>query len=281
MALAESMSGPDRHLSGLGRKALRRRELMRVIELDGHATVGSLSARLDVSEMTIRRDLEDLESQGHLARIHGGAVRKQGGAVHRPFDSRVVAQIESKLRIAQLAVEEVNDGDSVALDVGTTVLAMVGPLTAKSGLTIVTTSVRLAMSVLETFDGVRDVELFCVGGVVNPRESLMHGAFALSTLADLRFDHAFIGVGGIDLDAGLTDFTVEEAQMKRSVIERAKRTTVLADSTKFGEHHFARICGITDIDTIVTDSAVDPEQVDRFERLGVRVVVDGAGEAAG
>ncbi len=256
-------------------KVRRQEGLMRAVEQDGHATVSFLSERFGVSEMTIRRDLEQLESQGRLARINSGAIRKQGRAVHPPFSTRVVTQVGPKSDIAEAAANEVKDGDSVALDVGTTVIATIKPLTRKADLTIVATSVRVAAAVLDHFDGRNDVQLITTGGVISPRETLMHGALALAALDEMRVDHAFLGASGIDVEEGLTDFSVESAQMKRSLMRNAKRTTVLVDSTKFGEVNFARICDSSEIDVIVTDDNIGQAHRLGFEQLGTRVVVSG------
>ncbi|MFN3742311.1 MAG: DeoR/GlpR family DNA-binding transcription regulator [Anaerolineales bacterium] len=231
--------------------------------------VTELCARFGVSEMTIRRDLAQLERAGLVRRIHGGAISARGRSYEPPFLTRVTTNLEAKQRIGLRAAELVNDGDSIALDVGTTTLEVARNLQRKRNLTVITNSLQIA-NILANQSGIR---LIIAGGIVRPGELSIIGHIAEHTFQSFYVDKLFLGVGGISLEAGLTEFNLEDTLVKQAMVRTAKECIVVADSSKLNRVAFAHIVPLTDIHTLVTDTAADPQILQRLRELGIRIIL--------
>ncbi len=247
----------------------RRATIMQVITDQGAVTVADLCERFQVSDMTIRRDLSALEKAGLIRRIHGGAVSSRGRSYEPPFLTRAQESRAAKQAIAALAAELVNDGDSIALDVGSTTLEMARHLTGKHDITVLTASLPVA-NVLADHPGIR---VILTGGILRHGEQSMIGAIAEEAFARFHVDKAFIGIGGVDLENGLTEYNVEDAQVKQAMIRSSQYRILLADSTKFGRTTFASVAPLTEIDRIITDDELDMSYRTALEELGIRVHV--------
>jgi len=249
----------------------------RIVEAldDGSITVVDLSGELGVSEMTVRRDLKELESVGLLKRVHGGAVRQLGRAYEPSFHLRSQRDSGPKVAIGRAAADLVQPGDAIAIDTGTTCLEAVTALrSAKPAhLTVVTASLRVAAEIASSFVLDQDLRLIVVGGVVRPGELSMVGDATRNYTRTMHVDKALIGVGGVHLEKGCTEFNQEDAEVKRQFVESAKQVIVLADSTKLGRVCFTSVCPTEAIDFLVTDAEADPDQVASFEAAGVTVVI--------
>jgi DeoR/GlpR family transcriptional regulator of sugar metabolism len=154
--------------------------------------------------MTIRRDLRELDREGLLRRVHGGAISNLGRSYEPPYQIRTTRQIEAKRAIGRKAAEMIFDGDSLALDVGTTTLEVVRFLHGKRNLTILTASLPIANEIASSLSLTADVRLILTGGIVRAGELSMVGHIAEETYRSLRVDKAFIGIGGLNLESGLT-----------------------------------------------------------------------------
>jgi DeoR/GlpR family transcriptional regulator of sugar metabolism len=259
-------------------KSDRQRAVLEILDADGRVDVPSLAETLEVSEITARRDLIELEEAGYLRRVHGGAVRTTGRAFDRPYRVRENQRTASKQAIAAAAVALVNDGDAIALDVGTTVLQMVDQLSAPANLTIVTANLRTAWVVANSRTLRRPFRLIVSGGVVREHELSMVGYSAISHFETMRVDIAFLGVGGISLKAGLTDYNLEDAELKRVLVGSARQVVVLADSTKIGQENFAQIGDLRSVDLLITDTGARTADVAAFEAAGLNVKQVDAGD---
>lgn len=247
--------------------------ILDILQSRGRVEVGELSRELAVSEVTTRRDLLELESLGSLRRVHGGAVRELGRSFEPGYRSRSQHALARKKAIAAVAAELVTDGEAIALDVGSTVLQMVDQLVGRSGLSIVTSSLRVAWAVASDHALERSVRLILAGGVVRADELNMTGSSAQENYRRLRVDTAFIGVGGVDLAAGLTDYNLEDAELKRVLVDSARRVIVLADSSKLGHETFAHVADLNQVDMMVTDETADATVVEGLRETGLEVVV--------
>ena len=256
-------------------KQERHRLIVESLDGGSRLDVGDVSHELGVSEMTIRRDLKELEAAGLLRRVHGGAVRQLGRAYEPPHSLRSQESTGPKAAIGRATALLVEPGDAIAVDTGTTCQEAVRALqrAKRSQMTVVTASLRVAGEIASTFVLDQDLRLIVVGGTVRPGELSMVGATARAVIRTMHVDKALIGVGGIDIHRGCTEFNVEDSEVKRQFIESAKQVIVLADSTKLGQVAFASVCGIDAVDVLVTDSAIHPNQVAAFEAAGVRVVI--------
>jgi DeoR/GlpR family transcriptional regulator of sugar metabolism len=247
----------------------RRQRIVEWIETEGSITVADLSRRFAVSEMTIRRDLRTLENEGLLRRVYGGAVSARGRGYEPPYLVRAAKQAQEKQRIGQRAAELVYDGDSIALDVGTTTLEIARCLKGKQNLTIITASLPVANE-LANRPGIR---LIITGGILRDGELSMVGHLAERSLCEVHVDKAFVGIGGISLETGLTEFNLEDALVKRAMIACAAKCIVVTDSSKFGRTVFATVAPLSQVHTIVTDVDLDDGMASRLRAANVELIL--------
>lgn len=251
----------------------RQRKILEIVGRDGKITIGQICSLFDVSEMTARRDLRMLDRRGLLRKVHGGAVSSLGRSYEPPFETRAIKHAELKRAIGRRAAELIYDGDSIALDVGTTTLEIVPGLVDKRNLTIVTNCLQVANAVVSTLSLEVDARLIITGGIVRPRELSMIGSIAQQVYEDLHVDKAFLGIAGISLSDGLTEYNLEDTFIKHILLRSAREKIVVADSTKFGHTTFAKVCDLNAIDKIVTDEFAPPNLVKEIERLGIEVIL--------
>jgi len=255
--------------------AERQSKIVEMVMDQGAVTIADICQAFGVSDMTARRDLNELDRRGLLRRVHGGAVANFGRSYEPPFTTRATKQQEAKVLIGRRAAELIYDGDSVALDVGTTTLEIVPGLVGKKNLTIVTSCLQIANRVVDLLSLEVDARLILAGGIVRPRELSLIGALAENTYRDLHVDKAFLGIGGISLEDGLTEYNFEDAQIKKILIASAKEAIVVADGSKFGVTTFAGVAPLETVDMVVTDPSAPDAMLDRIRRIGVEVIVAG------
>ena len=228
--------------------------------------VTDLSAELAASPATIRRDLAILEQQRLLSRTHGGAVAHTV-TYELPLRYKGVRHAEEKQRIARAAAALVSEGTAVGLTGGTTATEVARALADKQQLTIVTNALNIASEL-----GVRpNLKLIVTGGLARSQTYELSGPLAEASLTGLNLDVAFIGVDGIDAQAGCTTHQEVEAHTNSIMIRHAKRVIVVADSSKIGKITFARICDTSAVDELVTDIAAGRDAVQALTDAGVRV----------
>lgn len=244
--------------------AQRRQAILRAVR-SGTAHVTALADEFGVSEMTVRRDLQALASDGKLERVHGGAVDVES---ERPFSEIVVERLEAKDRIGRAAAALVEDGQTVMIDIGTTTLQVARHLRGRA-LTVVTTN----LAVYEELLPEPDIELVLPGGAVRRNYLSLVGMLAEDALRRLRADIAFLGTSGIDADLAVWDTTMVEVPIKRAMIAASKRTVLLADAEKFGMDAMVRVCEASELDAIVTDERVPTERREALDEAGVEVIV--------
>jgi DeoR/GlpR family transcriptional regulator of sugar metabolism len=247
----------------------RRQRMFEDIESSGIASVRDLAQRFEVSTITIMRDLQELEQEGLIRRVHGGAISVRGASYEPPFLARELQLSPEKQRIALQAVAMISDGDSLILDVGTTTLEIARALKGKRNLTVIVTSLRAALELASQ----PAIQVIVVGGKLRASELSLVGHLAEQTLRTFQVDKAFIGIGGITMEHGLTEFNFDEAGTKRVMLERARQRIVVADHTKFGKVMLNTVASLTVVDKIITDSKVDGEMVTRLRQMGVEVVL--------
>lgn len=256
--------------------AERRRVILELIREERTVAVAELCERFDVSDMTIRRDLRELDREGLLRRVHGGAVSRLGRSYEPPYHWRAAQNLEAKRAIGQAAAELIYDGNSIGLDVGTTTLEVVHALRElheSLQLTIVTASLPIANEIIANFPLESEVRLILTGGVVRAGELSMVGQFAEKMYRQLHVDKVFIGVGGVHLEEGLTEYNLEDAHTKPSLIRSARERIVLADSSKLGKTTFASVAPLSIVDVLITDWNAPTQMVEDLRKIGIRVIV--------
>lgn len=237
----------------------------------GSVQVAELAATLGVSEVTIRKDLTELERKGKLYRSHGKAILLNPfvSARRASYDDFSLAQ--KKLMIGAEAAKLIEQCDSIALGSGTTVQALAQNIRPDDRLNVVSSSLR----VTELLAGYDNIKIYQIGGQVMRGSLSVVGTSSEETLKSCSFSKFFLGIEGIDPDFGISTSDIRRADLDRLMMNTAVRTIVLAESSQFGKRGFAKICNIGDIDTIVTDDKIDPAVCRRIEALGVKVVIAG------
>lgn len=238
----------------------RRRRIVEEVRRRGSVSVTALAEELEVSGMTIRRDLETLAADGMLDKVHGGATLRRGASAEElDFELTSERNLTHKETIAAEAMKLIEPGMSVGISAGSTTWTFARHLAAVPDLTIVTNSLRVA----EAFRRTETEHLVVLtGGVRTPSDALV-GPVADAALKSLHCDVVFLGVHGIDVEAGLTTPNLAEAQTNQALIGSGGRLVVLADHTKFGRVGLTTIVPLERVDTLITDSAADPEEVAR------------------
>jgi DeoR family transcriptional regulator of aga operon len=240
--------------------------ILEELSRNGSVSVASLADRLDVSLATVRRDLQLLEEQRLVSRVHGGAVAR-GVLYELPLRYKAARHQEEKRRIAEAAARLVDDGATVGLTGGTTTTEVARMLAERPSLTVVTNALNIASEL-----AVRaNLKLLVPGGVARPESYELVGPVAEATLGGLNLDLVFLGVDGIAVESGCTTHHEVEAFTNRVLMRRAQRVVVVADSSKLGQVAFARICAVDEIDGLITDSDASPDEVAPLEAAGVRI----------
>lgn len=247
----------------------RRKHILELVDKESSVSVSKLSALLDVSEATIRRDLRILSSEGLLRRVHGGAISTEKRKYEHSCALRSHANVKQKTAIGLAAANLVNEGDSIAIDVGTTTLEIARAIVKVPNITVVTASLPIAMVLSES----PFARTILTGGIVRTQELSLIGHVADAAIRQFRFDKAFIAVGGLHIATGLTDYSLEDSLVKRALIMQAEQIIVVADSSKLERTCFAHICSITSMDVLVTDVAASPSFLTALKDFGIRIVV--------
>lgn len=258
---------PKRRLPA-GRKA----DLAAFVEQVGEVTVGGLAEHFRVSIDTIRRDLDQLDREGVVVRTHGGAVSAEAQLKDRALDVRLRMQTEEKEKIARLAAGLIDDGAVIMLNAGTTTLALARALRNHRDLTIATNNLRIPAEISPSV--FRDLYVF--GGAVRAITQATTGPVTFTMTpggpeVDIRCDLALIAVGAIDT-AGFSTSNMGDANMMAEMIQRADRTAILADSSKFGRRLFAQVTTLDRADYLVTDTPPESAFATALAQAEVEVI---------
>lgn len=254
------------------KQASRTGVILQELRQEGSVSVEALRGKLLVSLATVRRDLQELEERGLLRRTHGGAVPieplfYEAFRHDRSFQDQVETFADEKRRIAQAASEYVSPGDTVALTAGTTTTEVVRSLHAHTGITVITSTVNVAMELSNR----KNIDVFVTGGHLRGDWFSLVGPAAVATIRGLFADVLFIGVNGIDAQRGLTCISADEAEVNRALVGQSKRKIAVADHRKLGVITKWLICPTIDIELLITDNGATEEAVAPFLERGVKV----------
>ena len=271
--LLKSNSSPAADADSPDKQQVRLNAILTALQHSGTVSVETLSKDLNVSLVTIRRDLDSLEGQGLLRRTHGGAVSIEP-LFYEPFrnDRSFQAQVEKfadeKRRIGRAAAALIEDGEIIALTPGTTATEVIRGLPLHRKITVVTSTVNVAMELSKR----KDLDVFVTGGHLRGDWFSLVGPTALQSLSHLLVRTVFIGADGIDPKWGLSCYNPDEAQLNSSMARHAQRKIAVVDHSKFGIVAGWRICPTSDIDTLITDSGATDEMIAPFERDQIKVI---------
>jgi DeoR/GlpR family transcriptional regulator of sugar metabolism len=245
----------------------RRSEIIDRIEKKGSIIISELAENFKVSDMTIRRDLIALEKLSIIRRVHGGAVAFYGRSFEPPLISRSNKNIPVKQLIGRYAAGMVLDGDSIAMDVGSTTMEMAMNLIGRQNLTIITPSLHIA----NLLGDESCIRVIVSGGVVRRGEKSLIGNLAHYAFREVNVDKLFLGTGGIDSSAGLTEHDMQDAQVKKEMIRCAKEVILLADSSKFQQVAFATFADLDQVDHLVCEKEPPDSLLKVLRKVNVKI----------
>lgn len=244
----------------------RRHELiLRTLRAEGPAPVSVLAERLGVSQATVRRDLVQLDREGRLTRVYGGAMSAADN--DEPFAQVAEVRVDDKDAVARRAADLIADGDTVLLDIGTTAHRLARQLRDRS-LTVITSS----LAVYEELKDAEDVQLVLLGGVVRRSYHSMVGFLTEDALRQVHADTVFLGTSGVRRDGQVMDTTVVEVPVKRAMVAASDRVVLLADAGKFPGTGLAKVCGPDVLDLVVTNENADAATRAALAEAGVEVL---------
>jgi len=244
-------------------------KIMNILYQEKSISNEKLEKLFNVSPVTIRRDLQKLYEKGLIKRFRGGAMLANSTFGHEPaLYEREPENLQKKHLIGKAAVNYVNDGEVIALDVGSTTMEMAKALRNRSNISVFTASLPIANIFLNT-----NVKVFLVGGMLQHKENCIGGPIARNVIRQYHFDKFFLGAAGISETSGITDFGMDEVETKRAFIERSREVIALLDSSKFGKVSFITICKLSDVSHVITDSGIDPQMQNSLRKRGVDIII--------
>jgi DeoR family fructose operon transcriptional repressor len=249
----------------------RKQLIVELVNKNHKTTVAKLCSEFSVSPATIRNDLRELEESGFLKRTHGGAISNRKANYEPDSYQKEIEYIEEKKRIAACAVQCINEGDTIALDTGTTTFELAKRLVGFKKLTVVTNDLQVA-AYLERNTG---AEIIIAGGAVRRNFHCTTGKKAIDTIRDLNVDKTFLAANGLSIEKGLSTPTIDMAGVKTLLIDLADEVILLADSSKINKSTFVRFADIGQVDLLVTDAGADNEYIEKLRAQGVDVEVCG------
>ncbi|HZO53901.1 MAG TPA: DeoR/GlpR family DNA-binding transcription regulator [Bryobacteraceae bacterium] len=248
----------------------RRRAVLEMINRQGRVVISDLSRHFNVSSVTARADINALLKRDLLVRSHGGAIRKSEATVDYPLDVKASQHHDEKVRIGHAAAALVREGQTVLLDSGTTTLEVSRAIRNRklSHVTLITNSLAIATELCN----VSGINIIMIGGMLRRISRSFAGPQALKLLADLRVDHFFLGVDGLEPEIGPSTPDILEAELNAAMIRCAREVSVVTDSSKIGRSSLSLIAPITSIHRVITDSGITPEHRESLKSKGIDVV---------
>jgi DeoR/GlpR family transcriptional regulator of sugar metabolism len=247
----------------------RRMKILELLQEEGSALVTYLSEIFEVSEPTVRQDLEKLERQGYVLREHGGAFLRSVSQQVRSLSLQHTENLDKKIRIARKAAEQINSGERIILDSGSTVTEIAKQLHGKEGLTVITNALNIALIVGAEYS----FELLVTGGEFKAPTLSLTGDKAATFFRNVYVDKLFLATGGISPSFELTYPGFSDLPVKRAMLEAASKKYLVADSTKIGKISFASLGSIAVVNFLITDPSISSETMDRITEMGVTVIV--------
>lgn len=249
--------------------AERHKHILDCLARDGYVRVAEMAKELDVTTVTIRKDLKYLEEKKLLYRTHGSASPVNPQTQEVEVREKEKIHIDEKRRIAMAAAQLIEPDDSIIIASGSTVQMLSDFIQPQGHLTVVTSSLKTAVQ-LNSMDRVDVIQL---GGNVRKNSLSVVGVYTSQFFEQITCSKLFLGVDGIDLDYGITNSNIEEALLNIKMIEASQRTIIMADSSKFGRRGFGRICNLDRIDVIITDSGITASVARAIEDAGIELII--------
>ncbi|WP_438350003.1 DeoR/GlpR family DNA-binding transcription regulator [Paenibacillus sp. FA6] len=247
--------------------AERRQRTIDLIHQDKRVLVADLSKMFDVTEETIRRDLEKLEKEGIVTRTYGGAMLNRHTNEDLPYSTRNTINMDMKRDIALKALHLIQDGDTLMVDPSSTAFEFVKTLTNKSNLTMITNSINILSEFANS-----NLNIISTGGSLRYRSLSLVGPISLETVQKYNVDTVIIGCKGLSLDKGITDSNEPECELKKTMLKQANKVILLADHTKFDKVAFVKLTELNFIHYIITDQKPSNQWLERLAEVDIEVI---------
>lgn len=245
--------------------AERRNIILARVQGEKKVIVTELSKEFDVSEETIRRDLEKLSEDGHVTKTYGGAVLNEKSSIDLPFNVRQQSNPEGKKIIADIIFDRIHDDEHIFLDASTTAVFIARSIKKRERLTVITNSIE---NLLELSD-VENWNIISTGGLLKAGSMSLLGKRASDSILSYNVDKLILSCKGFDIEKGITDGNDETASIKTAMINAAEEVYLAVDSTKFDKVAFSQICTLEEIDYVVTDKKPDEKWLKAFKEKGI------------
>ncbi|MBQ3490515.1 MAG: DeoR/GlpR transcriptional regulator [Clostridia bacterium] len=246
----------------------RRNAILAKLATDGKVIVSDLSAQFNVTEETIRRDLEKLDKEGLAKKTYGGAIVLDSHGADLPFNVRKRVNANLKETIAQKIADLICDGDSIILDASTTAIGVTKYIKNRENLTLITNSVEILLELSDKSGW----NILSTGGTLKNGSLALVGASAEQMIRDYHVHIAVCSSKGIDMNMGISDSNEEDVCMKKAIFSAADRKILAIDSTKFNRRSFVKVFSVSDVDTVVTDEKPSDEWIEFFEKNQVELI---------
>ena len=244
----------------------RKRLILQTVEARGSVDVRELADLLHTSEMTVRRDLVQLSSSGLLYRTRGGAMKISLATDQIKFANKTAVNSERKDYICQLAAREIQEGEIIFLDCGSTVFRLC-PFIKNKRITVVTNSLPIVAELMDS-----EVAVNLVGGELDKERQAVHGLIAEEHIARYRAHRAFLGVDGISVQNGLSANSEKEASLTLAMVKQTQKTYLLCDSSKLEKDKYLHFAPLSRFDTLITDQEISPKIVALYEQAGIQLI---------
>lgn len=245
----------------------RRKNILELLRRDGQVRVSQLSKKLGMTAATIRSDLDALEQDGYLERTQGGAIQTMKNYYNLDFQRRKQEHMEKKRVIAVAAADMVHDGNTLFINSGTTTYFTAVELKKRKNLNIVTNSISVAIEL----GGIPTFRILLLGGEINAQYSFTYGETAKEQLSRFRADYAILSIDGVCPGTGLTTYHAEESVIDQIMMEQAKQTLIVADSTKLGYESFSHVPGLNRSFCLITDKYADHMLAESIAQEGIQI----------
>lgn len=247
----------------------RRKTILELLNAKGKVKVNELARLFSTSEVTIRNDLTDLENEGLLDRVHGGAVGTYKAYANMSFQERLKTREEQKRAIARYTASLIAEGDTVMMNSGSTIYFVAQEISGKKAVNIVTNSIVN----LQQIDFKRNQRVILLGGNYDEQSQFTYGDDALQQLEKYRTDKCILSVDGLSVEDGITTYNYLEAEVNRKMMEHSKSTIVVCDYTKIGRSSFTFISKVENIDLVVTNAQADEDEIRLLRDAGVNIML--------
>lgn len=244
----------------------RRNKILSILQKESRVVVSDLSTTFNVTEETIRRDLEKLEKEGYAKKTYGGAIINENVNVDLPYTVRKKANVSNKQRIAEMISSLIEDGDHVMMDASSTAVYVAKHLKNKKNITLITNSIEILIELAD----MTGWKVLSTGGTLKEGSLSLVGYQAENMISNFHVDKAIVSCKGIDIEKGVTDSNEMDAHIKKLMFDAANVKILAADSSKFNRISFTKISDISDIDVLVTDSELDGKWIQTLHTMNVK-----------